>query len=414
MGQEDRLNITIDNKVYDLTDWQEYHPGGKYILEQYNEKDATEVFWSFHGKGGHEKLKLMNGVTLEDPITKNPKLDAFRKLRQNLKEQGFFEPNLYWQAYKCCTTVGLLAVGTIFTYFGYWIIGAILFGIGYQQLGWLGHDACHHGLTPYRKLNNFLGYFFGNVLNGFSVNWWKDRHNSHHAITNVLDADPDVDNLPLFVWSEYDLAKLPTESISTFIVPYQHWYFIPWTSSLKIIWSLQSIFYLMNTSVHNRSYLKSLTAERLTLLSHYILMYLVLRMTPSVISAVLFFFISQMIGGSFIALIVFMNHYACDQLTKSDGKDADFLKLQLQGTKNIDPGMFMDWFAGGLNYQVEHHLFPTIPRHNLHKVKPIIENFCKENELPYFSCSYSGCLITILQRLSHIAHIHSKQVDKQK
>jgi len=198
------------------------------------------------------------------------------------------------------------------------------------------------------------------------------------------------------------------------IVPYQHWYFIPWTSTLKLIWGLQSIFYLQDTSLHNRSYLKSLIAERITLLLHYILMYFVLRMAPSFSASVLFFLISQMIGGSGIALIVFMNHYACEQLTKSDGKEAGFLILQLQGTKNIDPGLFMDWFAGGLNYQVEHHLFPTIPRHNLHLVKPIIENFCKENELPYFSGSYSGCLTSILQRLSHIAQIHRNQIDKQK
>lgn len=46
-----------------------------------------------------------------------------------------------------------------------------------------------------------------------------------------------------------------------------------------------------------------------------------------------------------IALVVFMNHYACDQLPKSEGKEADFLELQLHGTKNVDPGIFMDWFA---------------------------------------------------------------------
>jgi len=304
-------------------------------------------------------------------------------------------------------------LGTIATYYGHWIMGAVLFGIGFQQLGWLGHDACHQGLTPNRRLNNALGYFFGNILNGFSVNWWKDRHNSHHAITNVLDSDPDVDNLPLFVWSEYDLLKVTPDSFAAFIVPYQHWYFIPWTSTLKLIWALQTFVFLKNPVGQNKSYLKSLTAERLTIISHYILMYFVLRMCPSFTSAVLFFIISQSISGAGIALIVFMNHYACEQFTKLDGKEADFLKLQLYGTKNIDPGLVMDWLAGGLNYQVEHHLFPTIPRHNLSKVKPFVEDFCKNNQLPYLSYSYTTCITSIIERLSKIAHIYRKQTEKQ-
>jgi len=301
-----------------------------------------------------------------------------------------------------------IVAGVVATWFGNWIIGTLLFGLGYQQLGWLGHDACHHGLTPNRKLNNVLGYFFGNVLNGFSVNWWKNRHNSHHAITNVLDADPDVDNLPLFVWSEHDLDKVTDAGLATVIVPYQHYYFVPWTTTLKIIWSLQSCFFLYDRESQNKSYIKALLMEKVTIALHYVLLFLVLRLTPSIGAAIFFLLGSEFIGGSAIALIVFMNHYACEQLQKIEGKDADFLTIQLRGTRNINSGIFMDWFAGGLNYQIEHHLFPTIPRHNLSKVKPFVENFCRENDLPYMSFSYWECLISVLQRLESVANTYKK------
>jgi len=304
MGKEGELLVTIDEKVYDLTHFKEVHPGGRYILEQYHEKDATEVFWSFHGKEGHERLSQLKGVPVSKS-TSNKKIDSFRLLRRQLLEEGYFEPNVWWQTYKSVSCVGFLVLGTIATYFGYWLMGAILCGIGYQQLGWLGHDACHHGLTKNRKLNNALGYFFGNVLNGFSVNWWKDRHNSHHAITNVLDADPDVDNLPLFVWSAYDLTRIVPDSFASIIVPYQHWYFIPFTTTLKLIWGLQSIVFLRDLSVQNKSYQRSLRAERLTLILHYVLVFLVLRMTPSITAAIMFFLISEGIAGSGIALVVF-------------------------------------------------------------------------------------------------------------
>jgi len=131
-------------------------------------------------------------------------------------------------------------------------------------------------------------------------------------------------------------------------------------------------------------------------------------MTPSLGAAVTFYFVSEFIGGSAIALIVFMNHYACEQLQKLEGKEADFLTIQLQGTKNIDPSVFMDWFAGGLNYQIEHHLFPTLPRHNLSLIKPIVEKFCKENDLPYISQSYWDCLVCIENRLAAVAKMYTK------
>jgi len=381
-------------------------------LEQYHEKDATDVFWSFHGKEGHQRLANMKGVPVE--TIPNPKLESFRKLRQKLRDEGYFNPSPLWQSYKCISSVGLLAFAILLTFYGHWFIGAILFGIGYQQMGWLGHDACHHGLTSNRKLNNALGLFFGNFLSGFSVNWWKDRHNSHHAITNVLDSDPDVDNLPLFVWSEHDIPRSSTwPSFARSIVPYQHFYFVPWTATLKLIWCLQSIVFLRNPEIHNRPYTKSLPVERITIILHYIFLFFVLRLTPNFGAAALFFIISEFIGGAGIALIVFMNHYSCEQMPKSDGKEADFLTIQLYGTKNIDPGILMDWIAGGLNYQVEHHLFPTVPRHNLSKLKPIVETFCSENDLPYMSYSYAECLSAVINRLAHVAALYTKTCNSQ-
>jgi len=400
--------VTIEDKKYDITTFKDYHPGGRYILEQYHQKDATEVFWSFHGKEGHDRLTRLTGVPLENPEVVPPKIESFRKLRKKLRDDGYFNPNPLWQFYKCVTTVMFLVLGVVATWYGFWFVGAILFGIGYQQLGWLGHDACHHGLTPNRKLNNALGYLFGNILCGFSVNWWKDRHNSHHAITNVLDSDPDVDNLPLFVWSVHDLIRVPTFPFAKAILPYQQYYFVPWTMTLKLIWCIQSFFFLKDVESQNRSFRKALNAEKATLVVHYVFLIWVLSMTPSLGAAVTFYFVSEFIGGSAIALIVFMNHYACEQLQKLEGKEADFLTIQLQGTKNIDPSVFMDWFAGGLNYQIEHHLFPTLPRHNLSLIKPIVEKFCKENDLPYISQSYWDCLVCIENRLGVVAKMYTK------
>jgi len=336
-------------------------------------------------------------------------------LGKKLIDEGYFESNKFWYFYKSITTVGFVFAGAFAVYLGYPLLGAILVGIGYQQLGWLGHDLCHHNMLKNRKMNNFFAYIYGNVLDGFSVNWWKDRHNTHHAITNVLDADPDVDNLPLFVWSVNDIHRIAStgSSLAEYIIPYQHFYFIPFTLFLKLIWCLQSLFFIKSPETQNKSYQKSLNYEKATLLLHWTWVAAVCWMTGSWSNAFMFLFVSEFIGGSAIALIVFMNHYACEQLKFDEGKEANFLTLQFDTTKNISPGIFMDWFAGGLNYQIEHHLFPTMPRHNLSKVKPLVEEFCRQHKLHYQTGSFWSCLVAVETKLADVAEMYTKIAAKQ-
>jgi fatty acid desaturase len=79
---------------------------------------------------------------------------------------------------------------------------------------------------------------------GFSLEWWRQRHNTHHAITNVLESDPDVDNLPVFCWSVDDVHRIRNSAVAKFLIPYQHYYFLPFTVSLRVIWCLSSMIFV--------------------------------------------------------------------------------------------------------------------------------------------------------------------------
>eukprot|EP01125_Pyxidicula_operculata_P003569 TRINITY_DN1464_c0_g1_i2.p1 TRINITY_DN1464_c0_g1~~TRINITY_DN1464_c0_g1_i2.p1 ORF type:complete len:364 (+),score=52.98 TRINITY_DN1464_c0_g1_i2:114-1205(+) len=348
MAQADaprKLLVNVDGKQYDLTSWRDFHPGGSNVLDQYHEKDATEVFYAMHGESAFKKLKTMASVPVQEKV--DPEIVAFRELRKRLIEEGFFESNKPWFVLKSITTIGIHFLAILAVYLGNWVLGAVLLGLGYQQLGWLGHDLCHQSLFKNRKYNNFYAYILGNVLNGFSVNWWKDRHNTHHAITNVLDSDPDVDNLPLFVWSEHDLHRVSSTGgwFAEAIIPYQHYYFVPFTFTLHLIWKFQSVVFLRTPETQNKSYLKSLPAEKMTIIIHWIWLLVAMALTGSVSAAISFFFISEFIGGTCLAMIVFMNHYACEQLRNESGRTANFLTLQLSTTRNMDPNPIIDWFA---------------------------------------------------------------------
>jgi len=295
---------------------------------------------------------------------------------------------------------------------GWWVLGALVTGVGFQQVGWLGHDIAHHNFTKNRRLNNALSYIVGNMLGGFSTNWWKNRHNTHHAITNVLDADPDIDNLPLFVWQESDLVRVPDSWFASMVVSYQEFYFVPWTSLLKLIWLIQSVMFVLTPSLQNKSFMKVLFWERLTLALNILWMLGVSWYTPSWTSFFGYYLLSQAVGGAGIALIVFMNHYALEMNEPPRRVDANFLELQLCGTRNVFPHPIMNWLSGGLNLQIEHHLFPTMPRNRLLETRPLVKQFCKDNGLRYDEMSYWDCLVEVERKLHRVSAAYLAQLKK--
>jgi len=146
--------------------------------------------------------------------------------------------------------------------------------------------------------------------------------------------------------------------------------------------------------------------EKLCLVTHYSALVLFsFFYLPSVAAALSFFIISEFVGGAGIANIVFMNHYGCEHPKELK---TNFVTLQLLTTKNVDPSLWMNWFSGGLNLQIEHHLFPTMPRHNLIKLRPLVQKFCKDNGLVYQSQPFMSCMQAILGTLSSMSKEYLK------
>eukprot|EP01126_Amoeba_proteus_P036048 TRINITY_DN3658_c0_g1_i1.p1 TRINITY_DN3658_c0_g1~~TRINITY_DN3658_c0_g1_i1.p1 ORF type:complete len:435 (+),score=51.30 TRINITY_DN3658_c0_g1_i1:213-1517(+) len=400
MAQQKPCNIIVNGKLYECSTWKNYHPGGAAVMDKYHNKDATDVFTAFHGEEGFTKLDKMKSIDVPSKV--DSVIQDFRRFRQKLEDDGWFNSSKMWYTYKTTETIGVLLLGFLLAYYGHWLIGAIIVGLGYQQLGWLAHDYCHQQVFKNRRLNNAFGYLCGNLLTGLSVNWWKDRHNGHHASTNVSDLDPDLDNLPLFAWDKHDFLSIPGRWGATTLIPYQQYYFLPWTFTLKIIWCLQSIFW--NKQAQTPALDKVSRAENATLFVHYMVLFLFCHFTfQSVAISVVFIFLSEFIGGAGIANIVFMNHYVCKQFPEKEQENMNFVELQVRTTRNINPSLWMNWFSGGLNLQIEHHLFPTMPRHSLLKVRPLVQQFCKEHNLPYVSLTWTECMSDVLKKLYYIS-----------
>jgi fatty acid desaturase len=387
----------IDNKKYDISKWENYHPGGKEILQKYYGLDATQVFYAFHGEHAFKKLNNLP-VIEQTSLDQDPILREFRVLKAKIEDAGLMKASPVYYTYKTVTTLLFLIASIILLFVdsSYWLLSAISMGMFFQQAGWLSHEYCHHQIFSNRKFNDSMGYFMGNLLQGFSVTWWKERHNCHHASTNILEADPDIDNLPLFIWTKQDFERFQgwdllgpnTTKILKHTLPYQAYYFLPFCNLLRLIWCLQSARFVADMKDHeNKVYQSRSTLEKSLLIGHWSwYMAVLLFLVPWTFTAkISFFFITQFIGGFGIAIIVFFNHYACEHfgINAQTDENLNFVELQLRTTRNGNPSVLLDWFAGGLNYQIEHHLFPTLPRHNLTKVSYMIKEFCKEQNIPY-------------------------------
>jgi len=377
----DRIKLIIDGFEYDVTEWRYHHPGGDEIIEKYNGKDASDAFHAFHDVDTFKYLKTLKpkpiSIPVDEPLTetelaslKNPELvklvsperlaritTAWKAFRQKIVDAGLLQPDYSWYVMSTAATLSLLTFGILFGLRGWWLISAIMMGLFWQQSGWLSHEYCHHQVFGPRRrvLNTIVAYFLGNFLQGYSINWWKERHNIHHAITNVHDADPDIDNLPLFMWTEEDAARIESNPTVSSILPYQHLYFPIFTPALRLIWCLQSWRFSQRLRNHKNLPLKhTYFLESSLLVVHWawvipFMMYTTYIASHSFISWISlllsYFLISEGIGGCFLAIIVFLSHTACDIFPATLRKQLPFVDLQVYTTRNMSPGIFMDWFA---------------------------------------------------------------------
>ncbi len=117
--------------------------------------------------------------------------------------------------------------------------------------------------------------------------------------------------------------------------------------------------------------------------------------------AITFFMVSQMSFSLYNVSVFAPNHKGMAML--SDDEPLDFLRTQVLTARNVRGSRFVDFWYGGLNYQVEHHLFPTMPRNQLSKAQPIVEQFCRERGVPYHETSLGRSYVEIFQHLNSTA-----------
>jgi fatty acid desaturase len=274
------------------------------------------------------------------------------------------------------------------------LAAAPLLAISFGQVAFLGHDAGHQAIFAGRRLNDALGRSLGNVLVGLSFGWWVDTHNRHHANPNDVTRDPDIEDGVL----TYTPAQATKRggALSRFIARRQAWLFFPLLTLQGISMHVDSVVAVKTDEFRSvRGGTRRYEAIGLVLHAAMYVTALLLVMSPA--KALTFAAIHQAVFGIYMGCSFAPNHKGMPFIEGDDRPD--YLRRQVLTSRNVRGNAFIDLALGGLNYQIEHHLFPNMPRASLRRTRPIVQAYCRELDVSYVETSLLGSYRAVLAHL---------------
>jgi fatty acid desaturase len=320
-----------------------------------------------------------------------PALD-FAALRREVKAAGLLAPRpMAYLRSSAWVLVALLACWFAVVKLGtsWWqllVAGAL--GVVWTQIGFLGHDAAHHQVLRGSRAADVLGLITANLSLGLSHTWWAEKHNAHHAHPNDLQRDPDV-GLGAIVFDAGQAAG--RRGVARWIARHQGALFMPLLTLEGLNLQVASVRSLLRRPGRGCSFELGLLA-----LHHAVYVSALLLLLP-LPQAVAFFGVHQAMFGLYLGMSFAPNHKGMPLLT--DKERADHLRTQVLTSRNVRGGLVVDVLLGGLNYQVEHHLFPMMPRHSLRSAQPLVRAFCARAAVTY---TETGLFESYRMALAHL------------
>jgi fatty acid desaturase len=262
---------------------------------------------------------------------------------------------------------------------------AVFLGVVFAQVALVAHDLAHRQVFRTNTPSSRAGLLAGNLGIGMSYGYWMDKHTKHHANPNHDDLDPDV-GPGVLVWSAEQARG------KGFLVRHQAWFFFPLLTLLGMSLKRDSVRALRDGTIKRRG------LESVLLGAHFAgyLTALFLVLTP--LQALAFLVVHQALFGVYLGLTFAPNHKG---MPHPDGTE-DYLRKQVLTSRNVRGGWLTDVALGGLNYQIEHHLFPAMPTPNLPKAQPIVKEYCEEIGVAY---EMTGLIDSYKQALSHLHEV---------
>jgi fatty acid desaturase len=302
--------------------------------------------------------------------------EDFAELSRQVREGGLLARRRGYYTIKIAATIGGLGAtiaAVILVGDSWWnLVVAVGLAFVMVQLGFIGHDAGHRQICTSRRDNDLIGLVHANLLTGFSFGWWLTKHNRHHAHTNRPGKDPDLAPGALVYTPDQVRAR------GRFGQSFAR------TQALLLL----PLMFLEALHLHVAS-IRSLSRRRdraavleVGLLAvHAGLFFVAPFLILSPLRAVAFIVISQSLFGFYLGASFVTNHVGMPTMAATD--DLGFLRRQVLTSRNLSGRYLTGFVFGGLDTQIEHHLFPTMPRANLRRARELVRPFCAERRIAY-------------------------------
>ncbi|KAF9870395.1 fatty acid desaturase [Colletotrichum karsti] len=357
------------------------------------------------------RLDLDKYPSLDDE-TQTEIVRKYRLLDQRIKDEGLYDCD--YRAYAVeIMRYTLLFVGMLtFLRWGWYVPSAACLGCFWHQLVFSAHDAGHMGITHNFHIDTCIGIFIADFMGGLSIGWWKRNHNVHHIVTNSPEHDPDIEHMPFFAISHRFLGNL-TSSYYERVMEYD--------AAAKVFLSAQSYLYypilcfgrfnLYRLSWDHLIFRRS-PKKGIAWWHHWLEVAgqvffwtwfgygIVYKSIPNNWNRFVFVMVSHILQSPLHCQIT-LSHFAMS--TADLGPHESFPQKMLRTTMDVDCPTWLDFFHGGLQFQVVHHMYPRIPRHNLRKTQKLVQEFCNDVGIPYALYGFVDGNKDVIGRLAEVS-----------
>ena len=417
-----RDTITIDGATYDITEFK--HPGGSIINYVKNTADATEVFREFH----HRSFDRVNKVLQSLPIYPEsaPPLVApehqkamtadFREMRTKLVAQGLFEPDYIHVYFRMLELAFYFGMGTWLA--SYNIYASILSFIAFKtRCGWVQHECGHVSFTGNKRIDRAIQTFTMGFGGGVSSSVWNSMHQRHHAAPQKINRDIDLDTTPFVAFFNRAFestthGQRPARFMNRWWMRFQAWTFLPIVNGIFV--HLFWIYYLHPKKVFHRL-CSATTREQHTSAafevvcmsaSHIVIPYIFYTGGDTGTGLLWSYFLLMVVN--FWNFIFLFGHFSLSHTFTDvvpETKHLLWFEYALHHTVNISTkSALVTWIMGYLNFQIEHHLFPSMPQYKNALAAPYVRAFCERHApaLKYTEHSYKDAWRLMLSNLNQV------------
>ncbi|MGH8980824.1 MAG: fatty acid desaturase family protein [Acidimicrobiales bacterium] len=318
---------------------------------------------------------------------------AFRQLALQVRAAGLLDRRPAYYCVKIVLTVASLVgawaavviVGNSWSVLG---IAAFL-GVAFTQLGFIGHDAGHQQVFASRRGNRLLGLVVGNALIGMCFGWWVPKHSAHHAHPNEVGRDPDIAMGPV-VTAEAD-GDTARHVLGRFLARRK----VPLFFLLMLLRSTGLHVAGAQSLLRRRD--RAAIVEGLLVVLHAGMYVTIILLVLSPLKAIAFLLVQQAVFSVYLGCSFAPNHKAMPMI--GPGANLGFAEHQVVTAQNVSGGALLTFVLGGLDFQIEHHLFPSMPRPNLKRAQSLVKDFCLTSQLEYCDVGLADSFRRIVRQL---------------